>query len=121
MIQFSVRIPATREHLQEKCARQRNESRVIWRGPDLLRGKHYRIHDRDPLFRAEFLAVTPMTVERKQDKRVLCRNRITFIGFPGQNAETGYTSNGTACTRFSSIATSVSWKVKKPANTSRPE
>jgi single-strand DNA-binding protein len=43
---------------------------------------------------------------------MLCKNRITLIGFLGQHAETRYTSNGTAYTRFS-IATSVSWKVKE--------
>jgi single-strand DNA-binding protein len=42
---------------------------------------------------------------------VLCKNRITLIGFLGQHAETRYTSNGIAYTRFS-IA-SVSWKVKE--------
>lgn len=41
-----------------------------------------------------------------------CKNRITLIGFLGQHAETRYTPNGTAYTRFS-IATSVSWKVKE--------
>ena len=40
---------------------------------------------------------------------MLCKNRITHIGFLGQHAETRYTSNGTPCTRFS-IATNVSWK-----------
>jgi len=43
---------------------------------------------------------------------MLCKNRITLIGFLGQHAETRYTSNGTAYTRLS-IATSVSWKVKE--------
>jgi len=43
---------------------------------------------------------------------MLCKNRITLIGFLGQHAETCYTSNGTAYTRFS-IATSVSWKLKE--------
>jgi single-strand DNA-binding protein len=43
---------------------------------------------------------------------MLCKNRITLIGFLGQHAETRYTSNGTAYTRFS-IATSVRWKVKE--------
>ena len=45
---------------------------------------------------------------------MLCKNRITLIGFLGQNAETRYTPNGTAYTRFS-IATSMSWKVKETA------
>ena len=40
---------------------------------------------------------------------MLCKNRITLIGFLGQYAEMRYTSNGTAYTRFS-LATSVSWK-----------
>jgi len=43
---------------------------------------------------------------------MLCKNRITLIGFLGQHAETRYTPNGTAYTRFS-IATSVSWKAKE--------
>ena len=43
---------------------------------------------------------------------MLCKNRITLIGFLGQHAEILYTPNGTAYTRFS-IATSVSWKVKE--------
>ena len=43
---------------------------------------------------------------------MLCKNRITLIGFLGQQAETRYTSNGTAYTRFS-VATSVSWRVKE--------
>ena len=43
---------------------------------------------------------------------MLCKNRITLIGFLGQHAETRYTSDGTAHTRFS-IATSVSWRVKE--------
>lgn len=43
---------------------------------------------------------------------MLCKNRITVIGFLGQHAETRYTSNGTAYTGFS-IATSVSWKAKE--------
>jgi len=40
---------------------------------------------------------------------MLCKNRITLIGFLGQHAETRHTSSGTAYTRFS-VATSVSWK-----------
>ena len=42
---------------------------------------------------------------------MLCKNRITLIGFPGHDAETRSTSNGTAYTRLS-LATSVSWKEK---------
>lgn len=42
---------------------------------------------------------------------MLCKNRITLIGFLGQDAETRSTPNGTATTRFS-LATSVSWKEK---------
>jgi single-strand DNA-binding protein len=42
---------------------------------------------------------------------MLCKNRITLIGFLGQDAETRSTPNGTAVTRFS-LATSVSWKEK---------
>ena len=40
---------------------------------------------------------------------MLCKNRITLIGFVGQDAETRTTPNGNQCTRFS-LATSVSWK-----------
>ncbi|MGH9438497.1 MAG: single-stranded DNA-binding protein [Terriglobia bacterium] len=42
---------------------------------------------------------------------MLCKNRITLIGFLGQDAESRFTPNGTAYTRFS-VATSVSWKEK---------
>ena len=42
---------------------------------------------------------------------MLCKNRITLIGFLGQDAETRTTPNGTALTRLS-LATSVSWKEK---------
>jgi single-strand DNA-binding protein len=42
---------------------------------------------------------------------MLCKNRITLIGFLGQDAESRSTPNGTAYTRFS-LATSVSWKEK---------
>jgi single-strand DNA-binding protein len=42
---------------------------------------------------------------------MLCKNRITLIGFLGQHAETRSTSNGTIYTRFS-LATSVRWKEK---------
>jgi single-strand DNA-binding protein len=42
---------------------------------------------------------------------MLCKNRITLIGFLGQGAEMRSTPNGTALTRFS-LATSVSWKEK---------
>ena len=42
---------------------------------------------------------------------MLCKNRITLIGFLGQNAESGSTPNGTTYTRLS-LATSVSWKEK---------
>jgi len=42
---------------------------------------------------------------------MLCKNRITLIGFLGQDAETRSTPNGTALTRFS-LATRVSWKEK---------
>jgi single-strand DNA-binding protein len=48
---------------------------------------------------------------RKEDKYMLCKNRITLIGFLGQDAEMRSTPNGTATTRFS-LATSVSWKEK---------
>ena len=40
---------------------------------------------------------------------MLCKNRITLIGFVGQDAETRTTPNGNQYTRFS-LATSVSWK-----------
>ena len=42
---------------------------------------------------------------------MLCKNRITLIGFLGQHAETRSTPNGTVYTRFS-LATSVNWKDK---------
>jgi single-strand DNA-binding protein len=40
---------------------------------------------------------------------MLCKNRITLIGFLGQDAETPTTPNGNHYTRFS-LATNVSWK-----------
>ena len=40
---------------------------------------------------------------------MLCKNRITLIGFVGQDAEIRTTPNGNQYTRFS-LATSVSWK-----------
>ena len=40
---------------------------------------------------------------------MLCKNRITLIGFLGQGAETRSTPNGNPYTRFS-LATSVSWR-----------
>jgi single-strand DNA-binding protein len=40
---------------------------------------------------------------------MLCKNRITLIGFLGQDAESRSTTNGNAYTRFS-LATSVNWK-----------
>jgi single-strand DNA-binding protein len=40
---------------------------------------------------------------------MLCKNRITLIGFLGHDAEIRATSNGNGSTRFS-LATSVSWK-----------
>ena len=42
---------------------------------------------------------------------MLCKNRITLIGFLGQDAETRSTTDGTVYTRFS-LATNVSWKEK---------
>ena len=42
---------------------------------------------------------------------MFCKNRITLIGFLGKDAETRFTANGTAHTRFS-LATNVSWKDK---------
>jgi single-strand DNA-binding protein len=42
---------------------------------------------------------------------MLCKNRITLIGFLGQDAESRSTPNGTTYTRFS-LATSVGWKEK---------
>jgi single-strand DNA-binding protein len=42
---------------------------------------------------------------------MLCKNRITLIGFLGQDAESRSTPNGTVYTRFS-LATSVSRKEK---------
>jgi len=40
---------------------------------------------------------------------MLCKNRITLIGFLGQDVETRFTPNGNPYTRFS-LATSVSWR-----------
>jgi single-strand DNA-binding protein len=40
---------------------------------------------------------------------MLCKNRITLIGFLGRGAESRSTPNGTVYTRFS-LATTVSWK-----------
>ena len=40
---------------------------------------------------------------------MFCKNRITLIGFIGKDAETRFTGNGVAHTRFS-VATNVSWK-----------
>jgi single-strand DNA-binding protein len=40
---------------------------------------------------------------------MLCKNRITLIGFLGKDAEARSTPNGNHYTRFS-LATSVSWK-----------
>jgi hypothetical protein len=48
---------------------------------------------------------------RKEDENMLCKNRITLIGFLGQHAETRSTPNGNVYTRFS-LATNVSWKEK---------
>jgi single-strand DNA-binding protein len=42
---------------------------------------------------------------------MLCKNRITLIGFLGQDAKSRATPNGNGYTRFS-LATSVSWKEK---------
>jgi single-strand DNA-binding protein len=43
------------------------------------------------------------------ENKMLCKNRITLIGFLGQDAESPATPNGNGYTRFS-LATSVSWK-----------
>ncbi|MGI8962439.1 MAG: single-stranded DNA-binding protein, partial [Bryobacteraceae bacterium] len=40
---------------------------------------------------------------------MLCKNRITLIGFLGQDAENRALPNGNRYPRFS-LATSVSWK-----------
>jgi single-strand DNA-binding protein len=42
---------------------------------------------------------------------MFCKNRITLIGFLGQDAESRSTPNGTVFTRLS-LATSRSWKEK---------
>ena len=42
---------------------------------------------------------------------MFCKNRITLIGFLGQEAERPSTPNGTVFTRLS-LATSMSWKEK---------
>jgi single-strand DNA-binding protein len=43
---------------------------------------------------------------------MFCKNRITLIGFLGKDAETRFTTKGTAYSRFS-LATNVSWKDKE--------
>jgi single-strand DNA-binding protein len=43
---------------------------------------------------------------------MFCKNRITLIGHLGKDAETRFTTKGTAYSRFS-IATNVSWKDKE--------
>ncbi len=40
---------------------------------------------------------------------MFCKNRITLIGFIGNDAETRFTGQGVAHTRFS-VATTASWK-----------
>lgn len=40
---------------------------------------------------------------------MFCKNRITLIGFIGNDAETRFTGSGVAYTRFS-VATNASWK-----------
>jgi single-strand DNA-binding protein len=40
---------------------------------------------------------------------MLCKNRMTLIGFFGQDAQSRFTPSGNAYTRFS-LATNVSWK-----------
>jgi single-strand DNA-binding protein len=50
---------------------------------------------------------------------MLCKNRITLIGFLCQDAESRATPNGNGYTRFS-LATSVSWKENGSTNTRRP-
>ena len=40
---------------------------------------------------------------------MFCKNRITLIGFVGNDAETRFTGSGVAHTRFS-VATNASWK-----------
>ena len=43
---------------------------------------------------------------------MFCKNRITLIGHLGKDAETRFTTRGTAYSRFP-IATNVSWKDKE--------
>ena len=43
---------------------------------------------------------------------MFCKNRITLIGHLGKDAETRFTTKGTAYSRFS-IATNVTWKDKE--------
>jgi single-strand DNA-binding protein len=42
---------------------------------------------------------------------LFCKNRITLIGFLGEDAETRFTANGSALTRFS-LATNLNWRDK---------
>jgi len=57
------------------------------------------------------LRVAPTDRGTKGRQTILCKNRITLIGFLGQDAESRSTPSGTLYTRFS-LATSVGWKEK---------
>ena len=52
---------------------------------------------------------SPQPIGAGKERNMLCKNRITLIGFVGQDAETRTTPNGNQYTRFS-VATSVSRK-----------
>jgi single-strand DNA-binding protein len=45
----------------------------------------------------------------RRRNQMFCKNRITLIGFIGNDAETRTTTKGTICSRFS-MATNVSWR-----------
>ena len=52
---------------------------------------------------------SPQPIGAGKEGNMLCKNRITLIGFIGQDAETRSTPNGNHYTRLS-LATSISWK-----------
>lgn len=57
--------------------------------------------------------------QKRNTNKMLCKNRITLIGFLGQDAESRSTPNGNAYTRFS-LATSVSWRQKGRTEGKKP-
>jgi single-stranded DNA-binding protein len=49
---------------------------------------------------------------------MFCKNRITLIGFLGKDAETRFTSNGTAHTRFYAEQRFMRSKIVQPVDAS---